>query len=75
VSPEEQHPLTVARLARGWRLVDLAEAVGKSAPLICMMEGGYRGKLATREAIAEALGVPITSIWPDDAVAPQEGLS
>jgi transcriptional regulator with XRE-family HTH domain len=59
------HPVRQARLEKGWRLVDLAEAIGRKAPLISMMEDGYRGRRETRERIAAVLGRPVRELWPD----------
>lgn len=57
--------MKVARLAKGWRLIDLAAEVGRSAPLISMIENGYVAKAATRQKIAQALGKPVRVLWPE----------
>jgi transcriptional regulator with XRE-family HTH domain len=67
VPPNER--LRAARLEKGWRLVDLAEAIGRKAPLISMIENGYSAKPATRQAIANALGRPAKELWPDEEEA------
>jgi transcriptional regulator with XRE-family HTH domain len=63
----DQHPVRIARKARQWRLVDLAERVGRSVPLLSMIENnGYVPKRSTQLAIADALERPVEEFWPDE---------
>lgn len=64
-----EHPVRVARLKLGLRLVDVATLAECSAPLISMVESGYTPKPATRDRIARALKTDVATLWP----AEQEG--
>lgn len=60
-----EHPVTVARKAKGWRLVDLAQQIGRSAPLISQIEHGYIPKPSTQVAIAVALDRQVEDLFPE----------
>lgn len=61
------HPVKAARLAKGWRLVDLSQRCGASKPLISNIEHGYVPKPDRQKSIAAALGVTVESLWPVEA--------
>lgn len=56
--------LKEARLAKDWRLEDLAAVTGRSVPLLSMMEHGFDGKPSTRRVIAEALDRTVEELFP-----------
>jgi transcriptional regulator with XRE-family HTH domain len=60
----EEHPVHVARKAKGWRLEDLASRVGCSKPLLSNVERGYRPPEGRRREIAKALGCDVDLLWP-----------
>jgi transcriptional regulator with XRE-family HTH domain len=55
--------LREARLAKGLRQKDVAEAAGCSISLVSMTEGCAAGTQA-REAMARAVGASLGSFWP-----------
>jgi transcriptional regulator with XRE-family HTH domain len=52
------------RRARGLKQLDLAERVGVSRSYIAMVEQGWRPPAHRQEAIAAALDVEVTRLWP-----------
>lgn len=63
----DEHPVRIARKARGWELKDLASRAERSVSLLSMIEKGYVPKLGTRHAIARALELPVDVCFPDQA--------
>lgn len=61
----DEHPVRIARAAKGWRLEDLAAKVKCSKPLLSNIERGYRPGLPRKEAIANALGCGVDELWPE----------
>ena len=62
----EDHPVHVARKAKGMRLQDLAKLIGKSASMLSNVERGFVPKPVTRQRIAEALDSTVAELWPDE---------
>lgn len=59
------------RNARGWNQSELARAAKLSSPTVWALEKGETKmpKYATLSAVAQALGVPLQAIMPDDVPA------
>lgn len=62
-SPDE-HPVRIARKAKGWRLEDLGAAAGCSKPLLSNVEHSFVPQLPTMEKIARALETTPEQLWP-----------
>ena len=55
------------RLARkGIKQMDIAKNIGVSRATISYVVNGHSPSARIREAVAEALGLPVGDIWPDD---------
>jgi len=68
MSPDSsRHPVHRARERKGWRLEDLARAIGRSASMLSNVEHGFVPKPETREKIANALDTTVDALWPDEA--------
>jgi transcriptional regulator with XRE-family HTH domain len=58
--------LREARLGKGWTLLQLSQKSGVGWATIQAIEAGRTpGNLLTRHHLADALGVPVRTIWPD----------
>jgi DNA-binding XRE family transcriptional regulator len=58
--------LRAVRAERGVAQAGLAALSGVSPAVICNTEKwGYTPKPSTKQKLADALGVPITAIWPN----------
>jgi DNA-binding XRE family transcriptional regulator len=57
-------PLRAHRAGLGFSQAELAEVAGLSRETISRLEQGATPLLATAHAIATALGVPITAVFP-----------
>lgn len=64
-SPDE-HPVRVARKAKGWRLEDLGQRAGCSKPLLSNIEHSFIPRHATRQKIADALEMRVQDLWPEE---------
>ena len=71
MSPQypDEHPVHLARKAKGWRLEDLASKAECSKPLLSNIERGYLPPLARRNSIAAALECTVESLWPPEQIA------
>lgn len=47
-------------------LVELAKAIGRSAAMLSMIEGGFCPKRATQVKIAAALSTTPEALWPEE---------
>jgi transcriptional regulator with XRE-family HTH domain len=64
---ETAHPIAKERAKQELSLRKLAEMSGLSAVAISHLETGRtEPRLSTQRAIAKALGVRITKLWPED---------
>jgi lambda repressor-like predicted transcriptional regulator len=61
-SPQKIHSQLVLR---GLTHLDVATAAGMTRAVISMTIQGDRKGLRARQAIAQALGKPVETIWPD----------
>ena len=50
----------------GMLLKELADAIGRSAALVSMCEGGFVPRTSTRQAIATALATTPEELWPEE---------
>lgn len=64
----DEHPVHLARKAKGWRLEDLAARVGCSKPLLSNVERGFRPQEDRRLEIANALGEDVDALWPPSEI-------
>jgi transcriptional regulator with XRE-family HTH domain len=64
------------RTAKGWSQFELAEKVGTHENIIGKIERDQgEGEFATREAIADALGVTVSDLYLDETNPPRIGAS
>lgn len=66
----DEHPVRIARLAKGWRLEDLSAKTGCSKPKLSNIEHGLVPQPATMVTIATALECGPAELWPDDYAEP-----
>ena len=64
---DREHPLVTLRKQRGMSQVDLARAVGLTAPAICRIEHspGFACRRETQRKIAAIFYVPVRSLFYD----------
>jgi transcriptional regulator with XRE-family HTH domain len=72
--PPPLHPMREIRLRRGVSQDRLAELAGLSQSRVSRLERGAAPENDEAQRIADALGVPVATLFPSDTSAPELSL-
>jgi transcriptional regulator with XRE-family HTH domain len=67
--PKPATPIRLAIRASGRTQREIAESIGMHEATLSRIANGLYADPDTREQIAEALGVEVSALWPEDVAA------
>ncbi|MGV0961836.1 MAG: helix-turn-helix domain-containing protein [Limnohabitans sp.] len=68
------HEITYLIKQSGHTVTQIAKYIGIKQPTVTQVIYGIRATPKVRKAIADAIGKPVSEIWPDNKTPPKEAI-